>query len=162
MGARAARILLADDNELDVELILRALNRAQCPHEVAVANNGADALDYLHHRGRFESQANSPPIVILLDVKMPKVDGLEVLRELKRDARLRLIPVVMLTSSRVAADVRKAYELGANAYVVKPVEFQALVAAVQQIEQFWTAVNEPPPEDHAPVTGGLAPEVVAA
>jgi len=139
------RILLAEDNPQDVELTLSALAEHNLANEVVVANDGEEALDYLYHRGRFQHRTDGNPVVVLLDLKMPKVDGLEVLRTLKQDETLKSIPVVMLTSSREEPDLQRAYELGVNAYVVKPVDFQAFIAAVRQIGVFWTVHNEPPP-----------------
>jgi CheY-like chemotaxis protein len=138
------RILLAEDNPNDVELTLTALSENHLANEVVVAHDGHEALDYLHRRGAYASRANGNPVLVLLDLKMPKVDGLDVLREIKSDERLKTIPVVMLTSSREESDLLQSYRLGANAYVVKPVGFQEFVAAVKEIGQFWAVVNEPP------------------
>jgi len=138
------RILLAEDNPNDVELTLTALSENHLANEVIVAHDGLEALDYLHRRGAYASRGNGNPVLVLLDLKMPKVDGLDVLREIKSDERLKTIPVVMLTSSREESDLIQSYELGANAYVVKPVGFQDFVAAVKEIGQFWAVVNEPP------------------
>jgi CheY-like chemotaxis protein len=139
-------ILLAEDNARDVELVLTALKRNNLANEVVVARDGADALDYLHRRGQYQSRPPGLPIVLFLDLKMPKVDGLEVLREIKSDRNLRTIPVVMLTSSREEADLVKSYELGVNAYVVKPVGFQQFAEAIKQTGMFWAVINEPAPE----------------
>ena len=111
---------------------------------VDVAHDGAEALDYLYRRGAFESRPNDLPVVVLLDLKMPKVDGLEVLRQMKSDARLKSIPVVMLTSSREERDLVESYELGSNAYVVKPVDFQQFASSIRQLGCFWAVINEPP------------------
>jgi len=138
------RILLAEDNPNDVELTLTALSENHLANEVIVAHDGLEALDYLHRRGAYASRGNGNPVLVLLDLKMPKVDGLDVLREIKSDERLKTIPVVMLTSSREESDLIQSYRLGANAYVVKPVGFQDFVAAVKEIGQFWAVVNEPP------------------
>ncbi len=138
-------ILLAEDNPNDVELTLSALESYHLVNEVVVVNDGAAALDYLYRRGRFADRRPDQPAVVLLDLKMPKVDGIEVLRTLKQDAAMRSIPVVMLTSSREEQDLVRSYDLGVNAYVVKPVDFQAFVEAVQQVGAFWTIHNEPPP-----------------
>jgi CheY-like chemotaxis protein len=138
------RILLAEDNPNDVELTLTALSENHLANEVVVAHDGLEALDYLHRRGAHASRGNGNPVLVLLDLKMPKVDGLDVLREIKSDERLKTIPVVMLTSSREESDLIQSYRLGANAYVVKPVGFQDFVAAVKEIGQFWAVVNEPP------------------
>ena len=139
-------ILLAEDNLKDIELVLAALKRNNLANEVVVARDGAEALDYLYRRGQFRSRDEGLPIVMLLDLKMPKVDGLEVLRQIKSDDALKIIPVVMLTSSREEADLVKSYKLGVNAYVVKPVGFQEFVDAIKQTGMFWAVVNEPPPE----------------
>ncbi len=138
-------ILLAEDNEQDVELTLSALAENNIVNDVVVACDGAEALDYLYSRGRFAMRAAGYPAVVLLDLKMPKVDGIEVLRTIKSDPELRSIPVVMLTSSREEMDLVRTYELGVNAYVVKPVDFQSFIQAVQQLGIFWTVHNQPPP-----------------
>jgi CheY-like chemotaxis protein len=127
-------------------MVLAALKKNNLANEVVVARDGAEALDYLYRRGEFQSLDERLPIAILLDLKMPKVDGLEVLRQIKGDAALKAIPVVMLTSSREEADLVKSYELGVNAYVVKPVGFEQFVDAIRQTGMFWAVVNEPPPE----------------
>ena len=139
------RILLAEDNERDVELTLAALDEHNLANEVVVARDGAEALDYLYARGKFDGHANGLPVVVLLDLKMPKVDGLEVLRTMREDAELKHVPVVMVTSSREEQDLVRSYELGVNAYVVKPVDFQKFVESVKQIGVFWAIINEPPP-----------------
>lgn len=139
------RILLAEDNSHDVELTLAALEEYNLANEVVVARDGAEALDYLYMRGKFAGHANGLPVVILLDLKMPKLDGLEVLRQLRSDSALKAIPVVMITSSREEQDLIRSYELGVNAYVVKPVDFQKFVESIKQIGFFWAIINEPPP-----------------
>jgi len=139
------RILLADDNPNDVELALCALEELGLADEVAVVGDGDEALDYLYCRGRFADREPENPVVTLLDMKMPKVSGLDVLRQMKADARLRTIPVVMLTSSREQQDVIDSYAAGVNAYIVKPVEFEKFVEAVKEIGNFWAQMNEPPP-----------------
>ncbi|MBW8781773.1 MAG: response regulator [Verrucomicrobia bacterium] len=138
-------ILFAEDSPLDVEMTLAALSEHNLANEVVVVCDGEEALDYLYFRGRFKLRANGNPAVVLLDLKMPKVDGLEVLRTLKSDEQLRNIPVVMLTSSREEQDLVRSYNAGANAYVVKPVDFQAFVEAVKQVGTFWAIHNQPPP-----------------
>jgi CheY-like chemotaxis protein len=138
-------ILLAEDNVRDVELTLDALGEHNLANEVVVVHDGAEALDYLYHRGRFKMRGDGNPAVILLDLKMPKVDGLEVLRTIKNDETLKMIPVVMLTSSREEQDLVESYKLGVNAYVVKPVSFHDFVGAVKQLGAFWAVLNEPPP-----------------
>lgn len=138
-------ILLVEDNPRDLELTLLALERSQLANEVVVVRDGADALDYLLRRNAFAERADGNPAVMLLDLKLPKVDGLEVLREVRATAQLRSIPIVMLTSSREGPDLRRAYELGVNAYVVKPVEFREFVTAISGLGMFWAVLNEPPP-----------------
>ena len=139
------RILLVEDNERDVELTLAALEEHNLANEVVIARDGAEALDYLHRQGKFAGHANGLPVVVLLDLKMPKVDGLEVLRRMREDSTLKHIPVVMITSSREEQDLVSSYQLGVNAYVVKPVVFQKFVESVKQIGFFWAIINEPPP-----------------
>jgi CheY-like chemotaxis protein len=139
------RILLAEDSERDVELILAALEEYNLANEVVVVRDGAEALDFLEQRGEFANHPNGLPVVVLLDLKMPKVDGLEVLRHMKNDPRLKQVPVVMVTSSREEQDLVRSYELGVNAYVVKPVDFQKFVESIKQIGLFWAMINEPPP-----------------
>jgi CheY-like chemotaxis protein len=138
-------ILLAEDNVEDVELTLQALADHNLANAVVVARDGAEALDYLYQRGAFKMRAPGNPAVILLDIKMPKVDGLEVLRKIKADDKLKTIPVVMLTSSREEPDLAESYKLGVNAYVVKPVNFQEFVKAVKELGVFWAILNERPP-----------------
>ena len=138
-------ILLAEDNPLDAELTLAALAEHNLANEVVVVVDGEEVLDYLHLRGRFKLRAPGHPAVILLDLKMPRVDGLEVLRLVKGEEKLRSIPIVMLTSSREEQDLVRSYHLGVNAYVVKPVDFQGFVTAVKNVGIFWAVHNEPPP-----------------
>ncbi len=138
------RILLMEDNPKDVELTLAALDEHNLANEVVVTRDGAEGLDYLYMRGQFQMRANGNPAVILLDLKMPKVDGLEVLRQVKSDPNLKTIPVVMLTSSREEKDLVLSYNLGVNAYVVKPVNFQEFLNAVKELGVFWAIINEPP------------------
>jgi len=138
-------ILLAEDNLKDIELVLAALKKNNLANEVVVARDGAEALDYLYRQGNFRTREDGLPIAIFLDLKMPKVDGLEVLRRIKADDALKVIPIIMLTSSREEADLVKSYQLGANAYVVKPVGFQQFVDAIKQTGMFWAVINEPPP-----------------
>lgn len=139
------RILLAEDNTNDVELTLEALSECNLANEVVVVRDGAEALDYLYYRGAFKLRGTGNPAVILLDIKMPKVDGFEVLRQIRSDENLKTIPMVMLTSSREEMDLIKSYSLGVNGYVVKPVDFQQFVTAVKEVGLFWGVVNEPPP-----------------
>ena len=138
-------IVLAEDNPNDVELTLAAFAENGLLNEIVVLRDGAATLDYLFARGEYDGRANGNPGLLLLDLKMPKVDGLEVLRAVKSDPRLRTIPVVILTSSRQERDLVESYNLGVNAYVVKPVDFQEFVSAVRALGGFWAMVNEPPP-----------------
>ena len=138
-------ILLVEDDPRDVELTLAALEEYHLANNVTVVHNGEEALDYLYHRGKFEARAGGNPVVVLLDNKMPKVCGLEVLKIIKSDEHLKVIPVVVLTSSRETPDLIEFYKHGANAYVVKPVNFAEFMKAVKQLGIFWAAVNEPPP-----------------
>ena len=139
------RILLVEDSVRDVELTLAALDEHNLANEVIVARNGAEALDYLFHRSEFADRPRGNPALILLDIKMPKVDGLELLRQIKSDENFKLIPVVMLTSSREERDLIESYRLGVNAYVVKPVDFDKFVKAVSGLGLFWAVINETPP-----------------
>jgi len=139
------RILLVEDDPKDVDLTLDALGEYNLANEVVVVRDGAQALDFLRAKGSYASRGNGNPAVVLLDLKLPKVDGLEVLREIRADERLKLIPVVVLTSSREDKDMVASYQLGVNAYVVKPVDFHEFVNAVKELGIFWAVVNEPPP-----------------
>lgn len=141
-------ILFAEDSPLDVEMTLSALAENRLANNIVVVNDGEEALDYLYYRGKYRMRVKGDPLLVLLDLKMPKVDGLEVLRQIKADERLRRLPVVMLTSSREEQDLVRSYEAGANAYVVKPVDFRAFVEAVRQLGTFWVMHNEPPPGSH--------------
>ena len=145
MKADLKRILLAEDNANDVELTLTALKTNHVLNEVVVTRDGAETLDYLYRRNAYSDRAPAPPVLMLLDLKMPKVDGLEVLRQVKSSAELRTIPVVVLTSSREEQDLVRSYDLGVNAYVVKPVDFHEFVEAVKLLGGFWAVINEPPP-----------------
>ena len=143
--AKLKRILLAEDNENDVELTLNALKESRLSNEVEVVRDGAEALDYIYQRGNYSGQEHDLPCVVLLDLKMPRVDGHEVLRQLKSDPILRQIPVVMLTSSREEKDLAMSYDLGVNAFVVKPVDFDQFIQAIRTLGVFWGILNEPPP-----------------
>ena len=138
-------ILLVEDDPRDVELTLAALEEHRLANKVVVVRDGEQALDYLYHRGEFKKRAGGNPILVLLDLKMPKVNGLEVLTIIKDDEQLKTIPVVVLSSSRETPDVAGCYQHGVNAYVVKPVDFAEFMKAVKQLGIFWAAVNEPPP-----------------
>ncbi|HMJ91173.1 MAG TPA: response regulator [Candidatus Acidoferrum sp.] len=139
-------ILLAEDDPNDAHLTKRALVDSKAPPEIVVARDGAEALDVLYHRGAFAKSESTRPCVVLLDLKMPKVNGLEVLRAIKGDPKLRTIPVVMLTSSRQERDLMESYDLGANAYVVKPVSFADFREALREVGSFWVVINELPPQ----------------
>lgn len=145
----AKPILLAEDNPRDAELALAAMEEEHISEKVVLCHDGAEVLDYLYCRGQFKSRLKGNPAVVFLDLKMPKVNGLEVLRTIKSDISLRPIPVVMLTSSREEKDLAESYALGANAYVVKPVEFHQFLTAVRELGTFWGVINEPPPEGSA-------------
>ena len=140
-----ARILLVEDDPRDVELTMTALEEHNLANEVVIAHDGEEALDYLYRRGKFESRINQNPAVMLLDLKLPKIDGLEVLEKVKSDEKLKVIPVVVLTSSREERDMVTSYKLGVNAYVVKPVDFHQFVNAIKELGVFWAIINEPPP-----------------
>jgi CheY-like chemotaxis protein len=137
-------ILLVEDDPKDIELTLTALEEYNLANEIVVARDGVEALDYLYRQGKFEKRPIGYPVVILLDLKMPRLDGVQVLQQIKADEQLRLIPIVVLTSSRESRDLEECYRLGANAYVVKPVRFTEFIEAIRQIGGFWVLVNEPP------------------
>jgi DNA-binding response OmpR family regulator len=139
------RILMVEDDPKDVELTLTALEEYNLANEVIVARDGEEALDYLYMRGKFKDRQSDNPAVMLLDLKLPKVDGLEVLKVAKSDDRLKMIPVVVLTSSREEKDMVTSYQLGVNAYVVKPVDFHEFVNAIKDLGVFWAVINAPPP-----------------
>lgn len=143
--AEIDRILLVEDDHKDVELILSALAENRLANEVQVVRDGEEALDYLYRRSQFRLRHPGNPAVVLLDLKLPKVHGLDVLKQIKSDENLKSVPVVILTSSTEAPDLEQSYQLGVNAYVVKPVEFAQFVAALKQIGLFWAVINEPPP-----------------
>jgi CheY-like chemotaxis protein len=137
-------ILLVEDNPNDIELILAALSESRLVDEVFVTRDGEQALDYLYRRGAHESRSMANPKVVLLDLKLPKLDGLEVLHRIKTDPNLKTIPVVMLTSSREERDLLRSYDIGTNAYVVKPMSFQAFVEAIKEVGLFWGFINQAP------------------
>ena len=153
MSSPIKKILLVEDDVRDVELTLAALAEHHLANAVVVLRNGAEALDYLFRRGVCLGRQDGDPVVVLLDLKMPKVSGLEVLAAVKADNRLRTIPIVVLSSSREEPDLIQCYQLGVNAYVVKPVDFVDFMNAVKGLGVFWAAINEPPP---------LMPAVVAS
>ena len=146
------RILLAEDSPNDIELMMAALEESQLDNEVDIVRDGVEALDYLFRRGKFADRREGNPAVIFLDIKMPKVSGLEVLRAIRGNERFQWIPVVMLTSSREKRDIAESYQLLANAYVVKPVDFEQYAETVGELGRFWGRRNEPPPE-----SGGTEP-----
>src|SRR5712671_871618 len=154
-------VLLVDDNACDADLALRELTSGESASHVVVARDGAEALDCLHQRGGFNTRQTGNPVLVLLDLKMPKVNGLEVLQELKTDPEPQTIPVVMLTSSCEPTDVLRSYELGANAYVVKPVDYQAFRAAIRRVGAFWVATNQTSP-GMPPVSGDGSTSVEVA
>ena len=138
-------ILLVEDNPRDIELTLAALEENRLANEVIVVRDGEEALDYLNRRGIFRLRAEGNPAVVLLDLKLPKVNGLEVLEQVKTDPTMQAVPVVMLTSSREEPDLGRSYKLGANAYVVKPVDFNEFTKAIRELGLFWAVINQPPP-----------------
>jgi len=142
---KLGRILLVEDDPKDVELTLTALEEYNLANEVIVARDGEEALEYLYSRGKFKTRSSGNPAVMLLDLKLPKVDGLEVLKQVKSEEKLRMIPIVVLTSSKEEKDMVASYRLGVNAYVVKPVDFHEFVNAIKELGVFWAVINEPPP-----------------
>lgn len=138
-------ILLVEDNPKDLELTLAALAKCQLANEIVVARDGVEALDFLYRRNKHAGRAEGDPSVVLLDLKLPRLDGLQVLEHIKSDPGQRQIPVVMLTSSREESDLLRSYQLGVNAFVVKPVDFNAFFEAIQDLGMFWAVLNEPPP-----------------
>jgi len=139
------RILIVEDDPRDVELTLTALEEYNLANAVVVTRDGQEALDYLYRRGQFHARSDGNPAVMLLDLKLPKVDGLEVLKQVRSDEHLKMIPVVVLTSSHEEKDMMRSYQLGVNAYVVKPVDFHEFVNAVKELGVFWAVINQPPP-----------------
>ena len=142
---KLGRILMVEDDPKDVELTLTALEEYNLANEIIVVHDGEEALDYLDYRGQFQRRATDNPAVILLDLKLPKVDGLEVLKQVKSNEKLRMIPVVVLTSSNEEKDLVASYRLGVNAYAVKPVHFHEFANAIRELGVFWAVINEPPP-----------------
>jgi DNA-binding response OmpR family regulator len=143
--SKLGRILMVEDDPKDVELTLTALEEYNLANEVIVTRDGEQALDYLYCRGEYQTRSRDNPAVMLLDLKLPKVDGLEVLKQIKSEGELRMIPVVVLTSSKEEKDMVASYKLGVNAYVVKPVDFHEFVNAIKELGVFWAVINEPPP-----------------
>lgn len=144
METEIKRILIVDDSPKDVELTIAALSENKIVNEIIVAEDGEEALDYLYKRGKFLNESGYPA-VILLDIKMPKMNGIEVLKHIRNDPKFKLIPVIMVTSSREERDLVESYKLGANSYVVKPVDFTQFMEAIKILGQFWAIVNQPPP-----------------
>ncbi|MDB6165779.1 MAG: response regulator [Lacunisphaera sp.] len=144
------KILLVDDSPRDTEMALEALRQYRLANEVTTLRDGVEALDYMYRRGEFAARSDADPAVILLDLKMPRVDGLEVLRQLKADPKFKMIPVVVMTSSREDQDLLKSYELGVNAYVVKPLNFHEFVEAIKTLGAFWAVLNESAPTGSNP------------
>lgn len=142
---KLGRILMVEDDAKDVELTLTALEEYNLANEVVVVRDGEEALDYLYSRAGFHTRTAGNPAVMLLDLKLPKVNGLEVLKQIKSDDKLKMIPVVVLTSSKEEKDMVASYRLGVNAYVVKPVDFHEFVNAIKELGVFWAVINEPPP-----------------
>ena len=140
------KILLVEDDPKDIELTLEALEEHKLANAVSVARDGVEAMDYLHCKGKYAARKNGNPAVVLLDIKMPRMDGIEVLKAIRSDNKLKFIPVVMLTSSREEPDLKRCYELGTNAYVVKPVNFKEFIEAVKPLGIFWALLNEQPPK----------------
>lgn len=145
MTTSLKRILLVEDSPRDAEIAMRGLGEYNLANEVMHLRDGVEALDYLYQRGEFANRPSGQPALIMLDLKMPRLDGMDVLRTVKGDPALKAIPVVVMTSSREEPDLERAYELGVNAYVVKPVKFKEFIDAVKQVGSFWALVNEPPP-----------------
>lgn len=146
MNIALKRILLVEDNINDVELTMEALSENKIGNAVDVVRDGEEALEYLQCKGKFSSRPNGNPVVIFLDIKLPKINGIEVLKVIRSDNKLRLIPVVIFTSSREENDLITSYNLGVNAYVVKPIDFNEFVGAVRTLGLFWAIINEPPPD----------------
>ena len=145
MKNELGRILIVEDDPRDVDLTLMALEDYKLAIQVVVTRDGQEALDYLYCQGQFHSRSDGNPAVVMLDLKLPKVDGLEVLKQVRSDENLKMIPVVVLTSSHEEKDMMRSYKLGVNAYVVKPVDFHEFVNAVKELGIFWAVINEPPP-----------------
>lgn len=154
--SRYRTILVGEDDENDAEMTVRALQADNLLNEIVVARDGVEVMQYLRREGRWDGRTGGLPGLLLLDIKMPRMGGLQVLREVRADPVLRVLPVVMLTSSRESPDLKAAYELGANAYVVKPVGFEEFSAAVQRIGEFWAMVNQPPDEGGESAIDGVA------
>jgi len=145
MKTEIKTILIVDDSRNDIELAISALSEKNLANEVVVAEDGVEALDFLYKRGKFTNHQNGNPVVILLDIKMPRMDGIEVLKHIRSEPRFRLIPVIMVTSSAEEKDLVESYKLGANSYVVKPVDIVQFIDAIKVLGQYWAVINQPPP-----------------
>jgi len=145
MNTEIKKILIVDDSPKDVELTIAALSEKNLANEVVVAEDGVEALDYLHKRGKFAASGKSNPAVILLDIKMPRMNGIEVLKHIRADPKFKFIPVIMVTSSREERDLVESYKLGANSYVVKPVDIVQFIDAIKVLGQYWAVINQQPP-----------------
>ncbi|MBA3035742.1 MAG: response regulator [Desulfobacterium sp.] len=146
MNISLNKILLVEDNINDVELAMEAFSENNIANTVDVVRDGEEALEYLKYKGKFSSRSSGNPVVIFLDINLPKINGIEVLKAIRTDHKLKLIPVVIFTSSREEKDLFASYSLGVNAYVVKPIDFNEFVIAVRSLGLFWAIINEPPPE----------------
>jgi len=146
MNTEIKTILIVDDSRNDIELAIAALSEKNLANEVVVAEDGVEALDFLYKRGKFSGYKNGNPVVILLDIKMPRMNGIEVLKHIRLDPKFQLIPVIMVTSSAEEKDLIESYKLGANSYVVKPVDIVQFIDAIKVLGQYWAVINQPPPE----------------
>lgn len=144
MNTEVKRILIVDDSPKDIELAIAALSEKNLANEVDIAEDGEEALDYLHKRGKFSDRLNGNPAVILLDIKMPKMNGIEVLKHIREDPKFKIIPIIMVTSSREEKDLVESYKLGANAYIVKPVDIAQFMESIKTLGQFWAVINQQP------------------
>ena len=145
MNTELKRILIVDDSPRDVELTIAALSEKNLVNKIVVAEDGEEALDYLYKKGKFAGDENGIPAVILLDIKMPKMDGIEVLKHIRSEPKFKMIPVIMVTSSREEKDLVESYKLGANSYVVKPIDIAQFIDAIKVLGQYWAVINQPPP-----------------
>jgi len=145
MNAEIKRILIVDDSPKDVELVIAALAEKNLANEVDVAEDGEEALNYLYKRGKYGCRGNGNPAVILLDIKMPKMNGIEVLKHIRDEPKFKAVPVIMVTSSREERDLVESYKLGANSYVVKPVDIVQFIDAIKVLGQYWAVINQSPP-----------------
>lgn len=145
MNTEVKTILIVDDSPKDVELTISALSEKNLANELVVAEDGVEALDYLYRRGQFAKRENGNPAVILLDIKMPRMNGIEVLKHIRSNPKFNFIPVIMVTSSREEKDLIESYKLGANSYVVKPVDIVQFIDAIKALGQYWAVINQPSP-----------------